>query len=101
MVQFPDEEDNARLNCLLEIIDNHSEFDNALTNSRMMRALLAISVKYVKSSPDRCFMLFKNGKRVLAHVFKKYPKYLELNILKSNRKSRALRFKPEEIDMFW
>lgn len=67
----------------------------------MMRALLAINAKYVKSSPDRCFMLFKNCKKVLAHVFKKYPKYLDLNILRTSRKSKALRFKKEEIEMFW
>ena len=70
-------------------------------NAKMMRALLAINAKYPKTSKSRCFYLFYNCKRVLAHVFKKYPDYLDLNILRTNRKSKALRFKKEEIDLFW
>lgn len=101
MLQFPDERENVRLANLLHIIDNQFELDEALTNARMMRALLAISAKCVKSSPERYFNLFKNAKRILAHVFRKYPKYLDLNILRTNRKSKSLRFKPEEIEMFW
>ncbi len=46
-------------------------------------------------------MLFKNAKRILAHVLKKYPQYFNLNILRTNRKSKSLRFKPEEVEMFW
>ena len=101
MLQFPDEQSNERLNNLLHIIDTEDMFDEALTNSRMMRALLAVSVKYVKSSPGRCFMLFLNAKRVLAHVLKKYPDYFNLNILRTNRKSKSLRFKHEEVELFW
>ena len=101
MVQFPDEEQNSRLDNLLQIIDNEPVLDDALTNARMMRALLAVNAKYVKSSPSRCFNLFRNCKRVLAHVFKKYPKYFDLNILKSNTKSRRLRFKREDVELFW
>lgn len=67
----------------------------------MVRALLAVSAKYDKASPGKYFALFLNAKRVLAHIFKKYPKYLDLNILRTNRKSKALRFKPEEIGVFW
>lgn len=86
---------------LLEIIDTQQELDEALTNARMMRALLAINAKYTKSNPHRCFNLFYNCKRVLAHVFRKYPDYFDLNILKTNKKSKALRFKKEEIEAFW
>ena len=86
---------------LLAIIDEHHELDEALTNARMMRALLAVAAKYVKSSPNRYFNLFKNAKRVLAHIFKKYPKYLDLNILRTNSKHKSLRFKPEEVELFW
>lgn len=101
MMQFPDEKENLRLENLLFIIDNQNELDEALTNAKMMRALLAINAKYVKSDPNRYFMIFKSCKRILAHIFKKYPKYLDLNILRTNRKSKALRFKPEEIGLFW
>ena len=101
MIQFPDEMENDRLKNLLEIIDTQNELDDALTNARMMRALLAINAKYVKSQPSRYFWLFYNSKRVLAHVFRKYPDYLNLNILRTNRKSKNLRFKKEEIEIFW
>ena len=101
MVQFPDEEQNNRLNNLLYIIDNQTEFDEALTNARMMRALLAVNAKYTKKFPDSCFKVFFNFKRILAHVFKKYPDYFSLNVLRTNRKSKSLRFKPEEIDLFF
>ena len=101
MVQFPDEQQNVRLDNLIEIIDNQNAFDNALTNAKMMRALLAINAKYVKKSPNRCFKLFYNCKRILAHVLRKYPKYFDLNILKSNTKKKTLRFKKEEIEIFW
>ena len=93
--------ENDRLKNLLEIIDTQNELDDALTNARMMRALLAINAKYVKSQPSRYFWLFYNSKRVLAHVFRKYPDYLNLNILRTNRKSKNLRFKKEEIEIFW
>jgi len=92
---------NDRLSNLLEIIDSQQDLDAALTNAKMMRALLAINAKYVKSDPSRCFRLFYNCKRVLAHIFRKYPDYLDLNILRTNRKSKHLRFKKEEIDVFW
>ena len=46
MVQFPDEPKNERLANLLEIIDTQPDLDEALTNARMMRALLAVNAKY-------------------------------------------------------
>lgn len=101
MTQFPDEIENVRLNNLLHIIDQQDAFDEALTNSRMMRALLAVNAKYVKSSPNRCFKIFLNCKRVLAHIFKKYPDYFNLNILKTNTKAKSLRFKKEDMQNFW
>lgn len=101
MVQFPDEKENLRLKNLIEIIDKQQELDEALSNAKMMRALLAINAKYVKSDHSRFFMLFYNCKRVLAHVFWKFPDYFNLNILKTNRKSKSLRFKREEIGLFW
>ena len=101
MVQFPDEQQNMRMQNLLEIVDTQAELDDALTNTKMMRALLAVNAKYAKAHPDYYFWLFYNCKRLLAHVFKKFPDYLKLNVLKTNRKSKSLRFKPEEIEMFW
>lgn len=101
MVQAPGEKENPRLANLLRIIDTRAEFDEALTNARMMRALLALGAKYDRSSPGKRFSLFLNAKRVLAHAFRKYPKYLDLNILRAKRKGGSPRFKPEEIDAFW
>ena len=100
-MQFPDEQTNVRLQNLLDIIDSKADLDEALTNTKMMRALLAINAKYNPRSQSAMFMLFYNCKRVLAHVFKKFPDYLKMNVLKSNRKHKKLRFRPEEIDVFW
>lgn len=101
MIQFPDEDKNYRMINLLEIIDNQTELDDALSNSKIMRALLAIAANYVNSSPYRCYMLYYNAKRVLAHILKKYPKYFDLNIMHSHSKHKQLRFKKEEIDKFF
>lgn len=101
MVQFPNERCNDRLSNLLDIVDTQVEFDGAILNARMMRALLAIAAKYDCRRPQTFFCLFLNAKRILAHVLKKYPDYFKLNVLKSNRKHRALRFKPDEIQEFW
>lgn len=46
MLQFPDEDSNLRLSNLLSIIDDQDILDDVLKNSRMLRALLAISAKY-------------------------------------------------------
>lgn len=101
MIQFPDEQTNDRMKNLLEIIDTQTMLDDALKNARMMRALLAVSAKYVVSSPCRLFYVFYNSKKVLAHIFKKYPDYFKLNILKSNTKHKSLRFSKEDVEKFW
>ena len=46
MLQFPDEDRNLRLSNLLSIIDDQDVRDDVRKNSRMLRALLAISAKY-------------------------------------------------------
>ena len=101
MLQFPDEPENIRLKNLLGIIDDQENLDDVVKNSRMLRALLAISAKYQRSSKTSLFNLFYNSKRVLAHIFKKFPDMFKLNLLKSRNKSRILRFKPEEVNLFW
>lgn len=101
MFQFPDENENTRLENLLFIIDNQDYLDIALKNSKIIRALLALNSKFIKSSPYKFYSLFFNCKRVLAHIFKKYPDYLNLNILRSNRKHKSLRFTHEEIDKYF
>lgn len=97
MLQFPDEPENARMANLLDIIDDQDLLDDVMKNSRMLRALLAISAKYKKSDRSALFSLFYNCKRVLAHVAKKFPDIFSLNLLKSKTKSRKLRFTPEEV----
>ena len=46
MLQFPGEDVNSRMKNLLSIIDEQEALDEVLKNSRMLRALLAISSKY-------------------------------------------------------
>ena len=101
MLQFPDESSNLRLSNLLNIIDEQDTLDDVLKNSRMLRALLAISAKYQQSNKLSLFNLFYNCKRVLAHTFKKFPDMFKLNLLKSRSKTRRLRFSENEIELFW
>ena len=100
-MQFPDEKENIRLANLINIIDDQDTLDNVLKNSKMLRALLAISARYQQNRSEYFFMLFRNCKKILAHVFKKFPDMFRLNLLKSKGKIRKLRFSPEEIDKFW
>lgn len=83
---------------MLEIIDTQDTMDNALKNSKMLKALLAISAKYSNAKRNELFKLFYNCKRVLAHAFKKFPDLFKLNLLKSKTRSKRLRFTPEEVE---
>ena len=86
---------------MLCIIDEQEALDEVLKNSRMLRALLAISSKHQPKSSHSLFNLFYNCKRVLAHAFKKFPDMFKLNLLKSKSKTRRLRFTQDEIELFW
>ena len=97
MLQFPDEKKNMRLMNLLSIIDEQEALDAALNNTKMLKALLAISSKYSKSHSNMLFNLFYNCKRILAHTFKKFPDIFKMNLLKSRTKARRPRFTEEDI----
>lgn len=101
MMQFPEEDENKRLANLLAIIDDNIELDNIVSNSKIIRAILALAAKYQKNNPNYCFKIFFNAKRILAHIMKKFPDYMKLNVLRTNKKSKSLRFKPEEISSFF
>lgn len=101
MLQFPNEDKNKRLENLLNIIDNESNLDDAMKNTKILKALLAISSKYSSSHKTVLFSLFLNCKRILAHVLKKFPDIFKMNLLRSRTKARRLRFTKEEIDKFW
>lgn len=84
------------------MIDNEEgSLDPALKNTRLMRALLAVAVNYSERNPSRCFWLYYNTKRVLAHIFKKHPAWLKLNVLRTNSKSKKLRFTREEVELYF
>lgn len=94
--------ENDRLEVLLEVIDNdEGVLEPALKNNRLMRALLAIAANYTKKNPSRCFWLYYNTKRILAHIFKKHPDWLKLNILRTNSKIKKLRFTEEDIEIYF
>lgn len=101
MFHFPDEDKNIRLDNLLTIIDKHDYLDIALKNSKIIRALLALSRRYSSQYPLNCYSLFLNCKKVLAHIFKKYPDYLTSNVLRSTGKKRTFRFTEKDIDLFF
>lgn len=100
MLQFPDEQQNLRMKNLLMIVDTQEALDEVLKNSRMLRALLAISAKH-KLNSHSFFNLFYNSKRILAHTVKKFPDILKMNLMKSKTKTKKLRFMPEEVEMYW
>ena len=101
MLQFPDEEKNMRLANLLSIIDEQDSLDDALKNTKILKALLAISSRYSQSHRTTLFSLFLNCKRILAHTLKKFPDIFKMNLLRTRTKSRRPRFKKEDIEKFW
>ena len=95
-------DENERLDVLLQVIDNdEGTLEAALKNSRLMRALLAVAANYVPRNPSRFFWLYYNTKRILAHIFKKNPSWLRLNILRTNSKVKKLRFTEEDIETYF
>lgn len=93
---------NDRLEVLLEVIDNdEGVLEPALKNNRLMRALLAVAANHSQRNPSRCFWLYYNTKRILAHVFKKHPAWLKLNILRTNSKAKKLRFSKEDVELYF
>lgn len=87
---------------MLQIIDNdEGTLDAALKNNRLMRALLAVAANYAPKNPSRCFWLYYNTKRLLAHIFKKNPSWLKLNVLRTNSKVKKLRFTEEDIETYF
>lgn len=81
------------------MIDNQDIMDDVLKNTRMLKALLAISAKYAKSSKTATFSLFYNCKRILAHALKKFPDMFKLNLMRT--RSKKLKFTQEDIACFW
>ena len=84
---------------MLEIIDNQNAVDDVLKNSKMLKALLAISAKYTSARHNEFFKLFYHCKKILAHALKKFPDIMKLNLLRT--KSNKLRFTKEDIIKFW
>lgn len=82
------------------MIDNHNELDDVLKNKKTLKMLLAISAKHKESSKSDMFMLYHNGKRILAHILKKFPDMLKLNVFKTKTTPRKFKFKPEEIQFY-
>ena len=94
--------ENDRLEVLLQVIDNdEGTLEAALKNNRLMRALLAVAANYVPRNPTRCFWLYYNTKRILAHIFSKNPSWLKLNILRTNSKVKKLRFSEIDVKAFF
>ena len=98
MFDFPDEEKNVRLENLLYIIDSEKYLDIAMKNNKIMRALLALNARFAKTDPYRHYKLYFNCKRVLAHIFKKYPCYMTMNI---NRRGKRLKFTQNDVEQFF
>jgi hypothetical protein len=87
-LSFSDEKNNNRLDNILIIIDTQILLDDIITHTKILKSLLALI--NAGSMYDQ-FEIKTNCKKVLAHVFKKFPKLLESNIVRS-KTSRKFRF---------
>lgn len=101
MFHFPDEAENVRLKNLLTIIDDFDYLDIAVKNTKIIKALLALNRRYSQKCPYSFYSLFLNCKKVLAHIFKKYPDFLKSNILRSTGKNRMFRFTEKDIETYF
>jgi len=81
----------AHMKNLLFMIDNDTELDDAFKNSRVMKMLLTASTTYHSAAYDLAY----RSKKVLAHVFNKFPDFFKLGILRT--KSGRMKFKPEDV----
>ena len=101
MIQFEEETTNERLENLLHIIDNHSHLDSLVTNTKIIRSLLALSSSYQHNHVKCNFSMFMNAKRILAHVFNKFPDFLKMNLMRTKGKTRKQKFTQADISSFW
>lgn len=88
LLTFADEENNNRLDNIIMIIDNMDMLDMVVTHTKLLKAMLALV--HAGTSYNQ-FNIKSNCRKVLAHVFKKFPKLLESNAVRS-RNSRKFRF---------
>lgn len=94
--------DNDRLDVLLQVIDADEDvLESALKNTRLIRALLAVAANHNSRNSSRNFWLYYNTKRILAHIFKKHPAWLKLNVLRTNSKTKKLRFTEEDVENYF
>ena len=101
MIQFQEETTNDRLENLLQIIDNHDQLDRLITNTKIIRSLLVLNSSFQKKNKLCNFGIFLNAKRILAHVFKKFPDFLKMNVIRTKGKLRKQKFTQEDISAFW
>ena len=92
MFQPGESEMPAHMKNVLFIIDNCTELDDMFKNTRVMKMLLAVSA----SSRTPGVYVQPRAKCILAHVFKKFPDFFKLSVLKT--KSGRMKFKPEDVE---
>lgn len=98
MLDFNTEWSKTRLEVLLKLIDTQTEIDEALVNSKIIKALVALGCKRHKFD---YYHIFSNCKKVLAHIFKKNPQWLQANAIRSRSKFRRMRFTEKDIEKYF
>lgn len=97
LLTFEHDNTNIRLDNLISIIDDHDRFDIVITHSKILRSLIALNRA---GSSYSNFNIKANCKKVLAHIFKKFPKLLESNLVRSSR-TRKFRFTQEDVEKYF
>lgn len=97
LLTFANEDNNSRLDNIITIIDSTEILDNVITHTKILKALLALV--HAGSSYNQ-FNIKANCQKMLAHIFKKFPKLLESNIVRS-KNSRKFRFTQQDVDKYF
>jgi hypothetical protein len=90
-------DNDERLNNLIIILDEHDKFDIVFTHTKILKSLLALQRA---GSSYNNFNIKINCKKLLAHIFKKFPKLLESNIVRSS-KTRKFRFTEDDVQKYF
>ncbi len=93
-----------RLDILLQLIDtDDSAVSKAMSNTKLVRILIAVASLRSKTNKSKSFWVYHNMTRVLAHVLKRHPSLMKMNVLRSKSKNgsgRTCRFTQEDIKAY-
>lgn len=81
-----------RLDILLQLIDtDDTAISKAMSNTKLVRILIAVASLRSKTNRSKSFWIYHNMTRVLAHVLKRHPSLMKMNVLRSKSKNGSRR----------